>query len=513
MSKGRTLKDLGSLPNLFAPVEPVVPFAQALAEHDAQPEPVEDIDNCIVDLMRNYRAWTVGDVQRCLKSHPDVDLVPSLMNKFAYDGKFEVMITPARPNTYTLKKQPIVGTIGKPGKWIQREEVGVRQAPDPKGVIRLEDGIDVGIWKVMSDGKYRTKNEICAILSEYKFDRIQLNRRVDSFINSRNYFDRRTAGAKGMGYALKKHMPMPSTLNVFEQLRPEVSSELTRINGNLSDQFYPSTITAIAQIDDVIITDRINEKENEVAHAAAAAVHVEPVIVAPVIETTDTMAQAVWKAISDCKPYRSAEVFMLLQTVFPDIKEQSLYARLSQMYGEGLLTRIPDPESKSRGFIYTLKEGVPMPKSRTIGPKSQKAEAPEAEPQQEPAQQELPVAQDQEPQDSITPAAPQENIEMSKPSLVTVRTVAPEIAAAKLLDLTVRIKGEIFTLEECRQLTEELQKLGFGQNKHRPKTSLVEQAVMIKGVEFTADELDQIVNGLLAERLTNLPLPPQQHRR
>jgi hypothetical protein len=509
MSKGRTLKDLGSLPNLFTPSEPAVPFAQALAEHDAQPEPVEDIDNCIVDLMRNYRGWTVGDVQRCLKGHPDVDLVPSLMNKFAFEGKFEIMITPARPNNYTLKKQPLTGTIAKPGKWVQREEVGVRQAPDPKGVIRLEDGIDVGIWKVMSDGKFRTKNEICAILSEYKFDRIQLNRRVDSFINSRNYFDRRTAGAKGMGYALKKHMPMPSTLNVLEQARPDVPSELTQITGNLSDQFMPSTKTAIAQIDEVIATARVAQQEHKVVHAAAVVAPVKPVVVVPVIELTDTMAQAAWKAISDHKPYRSAEVFMLLQTVFPDIKEQSLYARLSQMYSEGLLMRTPDLDSKSRGFIYTLKEGVPMPKSRPIGPKSQKAEAPVAETHQEPAQQELPVAQAQEP---ITPAAPQENIEMNKPSLVTVRTAAPAAPAAPLLDLNVRIKGEVFSLEECRQLTEELQKLGFGQNKHRPKTSLVEQSVLIKGVEFTADELDQIVNGLLAERLSNLPVT-QQHRR
>jgi hypothetical protein len=544
MAKGRALKDLRNIHQLFTPAKPEKPFAQQLAAAENAPIVLEDIDVAMLALMTNYRGWTVGDVQRCLAKHPDADQIPALMNKFVNEGKFEIMTITGRPATYTLKRKPvetITSARNKAAAFKLTDPVGTRQAPDPKGVVVLEEGLDVAIWKVMSDNKARTKNEICAMLAEYKFDRVQINRRVDSMINSRNYFDRRDGGSGGMRYSMKKHVPMPKPLN---QVLLEEQTALAQIRGNLTASaaesqrevrvgaMYESSAqgnfaplhSASREVGSVfsIVSDALNAERAEkvdgasvLAQEEASAEAVEKVNTTPeapmnpVIDLAPTMAEddhlntLIWKAMSDHKPYKSEDVITLVQLVRPSQSAKSITNRLSALGIEGWF----DISKEGRANVWVLKPGIANPKLKVNEPlaayhATQRAAAQAKSPQQElPVQTEQPAAQpeiadNKETEDMSAATNSKYN---ATPSLVQVTPKAAPIAAP-LIELAIPIKGEKFSFAECRQLVEELRALGYGRESGAvSQLSLVNQQVTIKGIVFEKNELDEIVKSLIAE--------------
>lgn len=552
MGKGRALKDLRSINQLFAPATAEKPFAEQFAAAEKAPPPAEDIDVAMLALMTNYRGWTVGDVQRCLAKHPDADQIPAIMNKFANEGKFEMTLTTGRAATYTLKRKPvetITSARNKAAPFKLADPIGTRKAPDPKGMIVLEEGLDVAIWKVMSDNKARTKNEICAMLSEYKFDRIQINRRVDAMINSRNYFDRRDGGHGGMRYSMKKHVPMPKPLN---QVLIEEQSELAKIRDNLSTPSTPvtetgdyyagqssfgprdSTTRPAGGVGEVfsIVSSALNAEHTEKVDAAAllaqeeasaedlAAVNAAPAApLNPVIDHAITMAEddhlttLIWKAMADFKPYKSEDVAVLVQLIRPSQSVKSVQNKLSALGIQGWFKI----ERVGAANVYTLKEEIANPNLKVndlLNARMTVARAALAgsqEPEQS-QQQELPV---ETPQQAFAKGADEflaanaaavqtttennQEIEMNKASLVQVTPITNAIAAP-LIELAIPIKGEKFSFAECRQLVEELRALGYGRDGGAVQAlSLVNQQVTIKGIVFEKSELDEIVKALIAE--------------
>jgi len=160
MTKSRKVNDLTQLPELFVEPEsePELGFGLMLEEEQNKPEPVQDIHDAVLGLMYNYRGWTVHDVQLRLPDHPECYLVPTIMAKYAADGRLEAVRGANGILTFTLKKKILDTTItAHRAKRVHREP-NVRLAPDPKGVIRPEEGLDIGIWKVMSDYKPNSKN-------------------------------------------------------------------------------------------------------------------------------------------------------------------------------------------------------------------------------------------------------------------------------------------------------------------------------------------------------------------
>jgi hypothetical protein len=549
MAKGRALKELRNIHQLFTPAKPEKPFAQQLAEAENAPPPPEDIDVAMLALMTNYRGWTVGDVQRCLAKHPDADQIPALMNKFVNEGKFEIMTITGRPATYTLKRKPvetITSARNKAAAFKLTDPVGTRQAPDPKGVIVLEEGLDVAIWKVMSDNKARTKNEICAMLAEYKFDRVQINRRVDSMINSRNYFDRRDGGSGGMRYSMKKHVPMPKPLN---QVILEEQTALAQIRDNLTTSaaeserevriraMYESSAqgnfaplhSASREVGSMfsIVSEALNAERAEKVDGASvlaqeeagaedlAAVNVAPAApLNPVIDHAITMAEddhlttLIWKAMADFKPYKSEEVHVLVSMFRPTQSLKSVQNKLSELGIEGWFTIT----KSGRANVYTLKEGISNPNLKVNDLRAAQYEAQResfkaAAQSTAPKQQELPVQTEQSAaQPEITDNKETEDMSAATnskynttPSLVQVTPKAAPIAAP-LIELAIPIKGEKFSFAECRQLVEELRALGYGRESGAvSQLSLVNQQVTIKGIVFEKNELDDIVKALIAE--------------
>ncbi|BDD79736.1 hypothetical protein [Burkholderia phage FLC9] len=535
MSKGRTLKDLRNIHQLFGKQEQEGSFSEQLAaaEVAAKVETFDEIEICILNLMRNYRGWTAGEVQRALAKHPDAGTVPALMNKFANEGKFEIMAITGRANTYTLKRTPvetITSARNKAAPFVLRDPEGTRKAMDPKGVITLEDGIDLAVWKTMADYKPRTPGEIRQILVEYKFDGRQVDRRLDTLIRNNRWFDR---VAKGRGrdttYTLKKTMPMPTMSNSDPMLPAAFSEFKGNITETVAAKFAPSNIDfsghlghsaeamdrGVAALEQAIAQERVEEKEDDAAHLAAAA---DPAVEATpavdpslyIVQPDDSNAQVIWKVIHDHKWYTTPEIQTLVVAGKPDISAKSAATMLSKMFQDGLLER-QAVEGKFY-FNYRLKEGVPMPADNRLQHRIPKetqealqaaAKAPE---QSELPMDAAPVAQEapaQEPAASVVQS--QDNTEEStmtkatqagaaKP-LVNVKA-APAPSTAPLLNTDIHIKGIAFTQAEADQLADELTALGYSDNKVRSLT-LVNQTVEIKGAEFTMRELVELCDGLL----------------
>jgi predicted transcriptional regulator len=526
MGKGRTLKDLRNVHQLFASQRDEN-FVQELARHDSLPPPTVDIEVAVMELMSNYRGWTVGDVQQRLKQHPDVGTVPALMNKFAHEGKFEIMAITARPNTYTLKRTPvetITSARNKAAPFVHRDPAGTRQALDPKGVITVEGGIDLAIWKVMSDYKPRTPGDIRQILVEYKFDGRYVDRRIDTLIRNNRWFDR---VAKGRGrdttYTLKKTMPMPAVANNASTLPAAFSGVKENLSDAIASKFTPKPIAFsghlghsagvidrnVEAIENAIAQERIEQKEDDAVHAAAAA---EPVVETPKVDYTiladDSNAQAIWKAIHDHNWYTTPDIQVLVQAGKPEINVKAVATLLTKLWQDGMLER--QPIEGKLYFNYRLKEGVPMPADNRLQHRIPKATQDQLD--QLGKQSELPIATTpavpeapaQEPAAPVVQQEPQVTTQEPEMAKATQAGAAPLVKinptpaapAVDLLDTNIRIKGVPFTLLEADQLSDELVALGYSSTKVRALT-MVNQTVEIKGTTFTMRELVELTDGLL----------------
>jgi hypothetical protein len=441
MSKGRAVKDLASLPSLFDASTPEQPFAQQLAVAEAKGEEPEDIEEAIISLLQNFRGWTVGDVQRCLAKHPDVYLVPSIIRKLANDGQLEIdQNLSGHASLYTLRRvSPNRVYTTTQNKWVQREVLTVSK-PDPKAVIRFEDGMDVGIWKAMSDYKPRIVKELRAILSEYKFDAKLVDRRIDTLIRTNRWFERLSIPG-GVAYRLRKDFPMP---------KPE--------------NFQP--VDKVLLVPETVVQETLNPEP-------------EPKVEAARVDYSGTMAEddhlntLIWKAMSDGKPYKSEDVIALVQAVRPAQSVKTIQNRVSLLGTQGWF----DITKAGWSNTWTLKPEIKNPdlKIDTLTKaRVQKMQAAFA----------------------IT-TTEKEEVQMTQSTLVKVKAAEP-VSAAPLIDLSIRIKGQPFTFAECTTLVQELRQLGYG-GVNPKSTTLVQQAVTIKDLDFIGSELDTLVNELARE--------------
>jgi hypothetical protein len=466
MAKTHKVKDLNQLPSLFSTAKVEDPFVTQLAADFGKPDPLMDIRDCIVDLMSNYRGWTINDVQQKLSHHPDAKMVAVVMNKYAADGHFTLVRAASGILTYTMKKKIMDTTItAKNAKWVQREP-NARLAPDPKGVIRPEEGLDVGIWKVMSDGRPRTPYEIRKILAEYKFDSRITDKRLDTLIRTNRWFDRRNHKGSGVAYSLRKDFPMPSLLTSTES----ISSQSVQPQAEFKEvDFFPKVETSMPNA--------------QIVPAVAAPVFVDH---SASMSKDDTILVLIWKAMSDRKSYKSSEVAALVQAIRPEQPTLRIQNLMSTMKGKGWFDTTPGLNKGGLSVnVWTLRPEITNPTEYSTSP---------AKPSATPVTPTVTQAAS-----AVKPVTPVEEIAMTT-SLVQVKTVkAPE--AAPLLDLTVRVKGQSFTLTECRQLVHELRNLGYGKTVPPAQSSLVSRSITIKDVEFSESELETIVKALAAEGL------------
>lgn len=192
----------------------------------------------------------------------------------------------------------------------------------------------------------------------------------------------------------------------------------------------------------------------------------------------DSVVVLIWKAMSDYKPYKTSEVATLIQAIRPEVKTIAVQNMMSTLKAKGWFIK-----SESNTLTLRRDQKLPVPKGRAEKTSSL-LEGPTSK-QEEPAMAS---------QVTQTPPPPT--------SLVQVKTHESQQPKVALLDLAVKIKGQVFTLGECRQLVHELRGLGYGRPVHQPQTGLVSRSITIKGIDFTEAELEDVVRGLTLEGLT-----------
>jgi hypothetical protein len=493
-------------------------------------------------VMTDYKGRTTVDVIKVLKNIASIedDEVEQMLRIMLTNG-FVTTIPDSKSgeNIYTLKKGSTMPSpnqqkqIGKP-----RAPMSALQGMDPSGVLDLTQGMMVCLWKVVSDRKGRTQNQILDILGAYG-----INREVakDSFVRAKvnlKWFDFHGSGILDSVYTMKKHIKMPEVIPTDpEVLKTKLSPDGIRVTRPVS---APVTLTATApsgkngrhhyyQESGQLRGD--TQSPNGALHqelaptngnepAAEEVVVTEAVVVAaghPPVVPGDTLDIAIWKIMSDRQQYTSGEVVLLMQD-FP-FNPSSIKARISVLARMGEKTwfdRELNKNNKTREYVYTLRAEVPMPvavdASATDFAKwnekvdADKAAADERAAATERARQAVSdeIATIKAAQKKAAPAEPvQQTIDLEQkdePVANQKTDSAPKAQPVALLHIPVFIKGVEYSMADAKELAAELFDNGFGHPE--ASTTNVRQSKFLKvafsigDTQFSADEANQLAVGL-----------------
>jgi hypothetical protein len=472
----------------------------------------DDIDVAIVKLMMSYKGYTGDDVCQQLKGRVnDLDAVKPTIFMLNMNGFFDVRTIKDEP-VYTLRRGKQITDLEAVAR---KTKVRAFKAPevhvvDPNGVVRADEGVDIGIWKAMSDRKWRALREVVQILKEFGLDFRAVDRRLDTMVRSNRWFDRQGTGGNTF-YRLKAHIECP----VMEQPKDDVKAQFTE---EAPQAAAPAQITVA---NPTTLHDLVKDTPNAwtIPPQMEAAETVPPVKAHEDILPGDSLNVAIWKVMSDREEYTVNEIGLLLADY--GLTMGSVSPTMSLFSQKGYADRREvKPEAGRSYFVYRLKD-IPMPdfptSSRTkfaqapVTSVSTDAQLKDAVEQfnQTPAQPE-PVAQAAA-QTTTNETKEQEN--MSKSAQAAATSAASAAASAQapllsiveknltdlvpLLSMSIEIKGISITLSEFGQLYKGLRAEGFQAGGHAPK-GLLEKTYAIKGTTFTHDELNKLV-GMMSD--------------
>lgn len=401
----------------------------------------DDIDVAIVKLMSSFKSYTTDEVFNLLRERVhDPDAIRPTMLALYTDGWFDMRTLTGDVTVYSLKRwrtlESLQADTKRPTK-IRRFKQPEVPAVDPAGRVLLSDGIDVAIWKVMQDRRWRSVKSVVEMLREFGFERAAVDRRFDTLIRSNRMFDRTGFGAT-RNYRLKADFKCPV---------PERQQDEVKLVETPEPQNTP--------------------KEASVAVTPAARVVKESVT------ASDTLYEALAKVMSDGEEYSTNDLCVLLSDF--GFRFAQISPSLSTLFQKGNIfdRRKVAGKGKLYHYVYRLKPGAQMPVARKSRDASEQQVSKQTAPQPE--------------QTVMTNAAPQNET----PALLQVVAAAP-IEKPSLFDLTIHIKGVEISINEFAQLYKELKAQGFG--NPLPKSGmLIEAQYVIKGANFTRAELDALV--------------------
>jgi len=213
----------------------------------------------------------------------------------------------------------------------------------------------------------------------------------------------------------------------------------------------------------------------------------------------DPLIVLIWKAMSDRKPYKSADIAALIQAVRPDLKALRIQNTMSTMKAKGWFITEPAAgltKGAVAGLMWRLKPEIVDPHSYTTTDANYKYKNID---KQELEKQVMQIAPEKLEMPSVNTSQSLQT--PASKSLVQVRVHESLVQEVPLLDLTVRIKGLPLSLSECRQLVHELRNLGYGKVVAPAQNSLVNRSITIKDTDFSEPELETLIKGLVAEGL------------
>ncbi|WP_144106780.1 hypothetical protein [Paraburkholderia sp. BCC1886] len=446
-------------------------LASTITDEDA-------VEVAIIKLMMDSRSYTTDEVCEQLMNRGFADSAESIkpaMLVLHAQGWFETSVVAGNPCYHMRRGRTLDDLKIKPRKKTDPKafKIAAAHIPDPKGQIRLEEGVAVALWKIMSDGKERTSKEMDALLREFGFDHQQAARHLDGRIHSNRFFDRRNGG-RNMLYKLKAHIPMPAVTTANEE--PSACFDYAH-----SD---PTTDAGGRMLDDLDTAIK-SELDRLGLTQEPAKPKYDP------IASTDHVMVAIWKLMADGEEYTAGEVTILLADF--GFKPGSISGTMTRFYQAGYTTRRTEVNERNQPvYTYRLKR-LEMPDD--LQPRSKASAAAPAtvhEPRQESQPQaDLPLNQVQHKEEETT---------MSAPTATTgtlLKVVPTEVAPVPLFVAKIEIRGVAYGFEELKQLYRELVDAGFRENA--PKTAtLVEASYTIKGTQFTREELNDLVGALRA---------------
>lgn len=421
--------------------------------------PDDDTDVAIVKFMSSYKAYTSEEVYRALESRvSDPQAIKPTMLALNTQGWFDCSNVAPHLVAYTLRR------------WRHLEDLMDKKRPtnirkfkqpddaivDPAGRILLSEGIDVGIWKAMSDRKWRTVRDIILILREFGFNALMVDKRIGKLASNGKWFDRR--GNSSRTYRLRPEVQCPSIPPVTAVAAPVTA--LTPVEAPKVALEAPKTLVEAPPVK---------------IEATAVTRTAEPV------NPGDHLYTAIWKVMSDNKEYTVNEIAVLLADY--GFTQGNISPAMSEFFKNGYVMR-RDTRSPSNRLQYAYRlKNMPMP---AFKPKYA-VDAPTAAPE---AKSEVQTA-----------AAP----EVPMPALLQPVSTVED---APLLEFTLRIKGTPITLREFAQLYDELKNAGFLEREASKGGLLVQASYTIKGTVFTAAELTSLVEQMekLEHEFNNDPL-------
>jgi len=288
----------------------------------------ETLDVCIFKVMQNHAGYTIPELTELLAGYASSpEMIQSTAMALYNKGFFCVT---AR-GVYTLKQGKTLMDlqIKSSGPRVHRM-VDTTPVIDPKGVIKLSEGVDISIWKALADYKARTCVEVAEILEVFGFDRAEIKGRLVT-LYKRHWLDRHTRH-QAVYYTLKKHIPMPEPeLKLYKKYIPDMDKPID-----------PEEIPSIQET-------MMPEPTTSLLPVAAAILPDDPIIV------------KIWKLMSDYLPHSSADI-----TSHPSLSDSTkanLQKRISRLTNDGWFTRSAGGDRGS--YYYTLRADVPMPVDRS----------------------------------------------------------------------------------------------------------------------------------------------------
>jgi DNA-binding transcriptional MerR regulator len=402
----------------------------------------DDIDVAIIKFMSTYKGYTISEVHRALEPRvADPEAITPTMLALNINGWFETRQLHAGSVTeYVLKrwrnieelkdeKRPTVVR-----KFKQPDEAIV----DPAGRILLAEGVDIGIWKAMSDRKWRTVRDVVCILREFGFNALMVDKRIGKLASNGKWFDRR--GNSSRTYRLRPEVQCPSLPPVTA---PTVRPALSPVE---APKVALEPLKTLVEAPPVKI------------EAIAVTRTTEPV------SPGDHLYTAIWKVMGDKNEYTVSEIAVLL--VDYGFTQGNISPAMSEFFKNGYVMRRDARSPNNRlQYAYRLKDmAMPAFKPKYVVD----APAVEAKPEVQ----------------TSTPEVPMHAL------LQPVSTVED----APLLEFTLRIKGTPITLREFAQLYDELKNAGLLEREASKGGLLVQASYTIKGTVFTTAELTALVS-------------------
>lgn len=417
--------------------------------------------------------------------------------------------------------------------------------------LTLFERIDLALWELMSDGRWRTVNDMTKSILSPLIGRAEARARLDSLYRG-NWFQRRgkrEATVYLMRGDITKPIPKSQLKNMsakFDQAEVVTPKPTEGIVKHQDHVYAPSVVGNPAYTSEEQKT--LPEEEKRPVQAFRNEKPALQLPISALIPTLDDgLTTSIWKVMADRRPYSVRDLATLLEDVGIDFS--SISAKMSRLH----ITKdwfIRDGSS-GRGFSYTLKPNVEMPvneptylgvqrikmlKERDAAAKGPRVSLKQYRESQEETNPSLSAfgqalsdgiktkpmevlqnpTSENNPQtslalDTTTMSLPDSGTPVSTAAAPQAQAVAVGHVTATmqnalpvpLIEIKIRIKGIAFTMKEAEDLVPEIKRLGF----HNPvavmenSTSLIQTSITIKGHPFTGSELLEIYRQLLANSI------------